>query len=181
MGDRPKALPGDVPSRETPALHEHEWDDNTTATPDRFGTPGWLNSDGGRISKTCRRCGCEILNAGAIVHVDVKITKGQEYVYRTATGQVVRSFKPLSCPLFGFDAFSGAMEGKEIGRQAKIEAEKVDIRVDETQYRVRQMEAENRALHEATLMRIEQLEAENRALKARVGSVAFCNPGRPKR
>lgn len=177
MAKKPKALPGKTPQREEPVLREHDWDDNTSASPDRFGSPGWLNSGGGTLSKTCRKCGCELLKDGAVVHAGVKIVKGNEYIYRTVTGKEIRSFKPLSCPLFGFDEMSAAMEGKEIGREAKIEAEKVDIRVDETQHRITQLEAENRALHEATMARIEQLEAENRALKEQVGSVTQIDLG----
>lgn len=177
MAEKPKALPGEVPQREEPKLREHQWDDNTSGSPDRFGAPGWLNSGGGSIAKTCRKCGCELLKDGAVVHADVKIVKGGEYIYRTALGKEVRSFKPMSCPLFGFNEMSAAMEGKEIGREAKIEAEKVDIRVDETQYRITQLEAENRALHEGTLARIEQLEQENRALKEQVSQVTQIDLG----
>lgn len=176
MESKPKALPGDAPSREEPKLREHEWDTGNSNL-DRFGSPGWVNNVGGATAATCRKCGCELLSKGAIVHADVKVTKGKEYIYRTVTGKEVRSFKPLSCPLFGFDAFSGGMEAKEIGREAKIEAEKVDIRVDETQYKVRQLEAENLALHEATVARLEQLEAENKALRERVDTVTQLDMG----
>lgn len=177
MAGNPKALSGNVPQREEPKLREHDWDDNMSASPDRFGAPGWLNSSGGSVAKTCRKCGCELLKDGAVVHADVKIIKGNEYIYKTALGKEVRSFKPLSCPLFAFDEMSGAVEGKEIGREAKVQAEKVDIRVDETQYRITQLEAQNRALHEATQARITQLETENRELKKAVGQVTQIDLG----
>jgi hypothetical protein len=174
MGEKPKALPGEAPHREEPKLREHDW--SSGQKPDRFGAPAWLNSTGGTDNPVCNRCGCELIT-GTVIYVDVQIVKGDEYVYRTVLGKEVRSMQPLSCPLFGFDAISAAMEGKEIGREAKIEAEKVDIRVDETQYRLTQVEAENRALHEATFARLEQLAAENRALKEQLASVSQIDMG----
>ena len=174
MVENPKALPGEAPQREEPKLREHDWSSGQKA--DRFGAPAWLNSTGGASNPVCNRCGCELIT-GTVIHADVQIVKGDEYIYRTVMGKEVRSMRPLSCPLFGFDAMSGAMEGKELGREAKIEAEKVDIRVDETQYRITQVEAENRALHEATFARLEQLAAENRALREQVGAVTQIDMG----
>lgn len=171
MTEIPKALPGDVPERKEPKLREHDWG---TGGRDRFGTPSWVN-DLGSGKKTCSRCGCEEVND--VIMVDVKIVKGTEYMYRTVTGKLIRSLKPLSCPLFGFDEMSAAMDAKEIGREAKIEAEKVDIRVDATQYRIQQLEAANLALHSEFEARLLQLEAENRALQERVGSVTQIDLG----
>ena len=174
MPEKPKALRGEVSHRDEPKLRDHDWVGGQK--PDQFGTPGWLNSEGGNSYPVCGRCGCELIT-GAVIHADVKIVKGQEFTYRTATGNEVRSFKPLSCPLFGFDAMSGAMEGKEIGREAKVQAEKVDIRVDETQYRITQLEEQNKALHAAMEARLIQLEAENEALKEQVGTVTQIDLG----
>lgn len=168
MAEKPKALPGDAPERQVPELREHDW--ASSQEPDRFGAPAWLNSTGGTNSPVCRRCGCELVT-GSIIFADVKVTKGDEYTYRLATGQVVRSFKPLSCPLFAFDGLSGAVEAKEVGREAKVEIAKTDVRVDEAQARITQLEQENAALHAATAHRLEQLERENAALREQVGEV----------
>ena len=174
MTGTPKALPGEVPRREEPELRGHDWGGGQKL--DRFGAPGWLNSEGGNAHPVCNRCGCELIT-GAIVHADVKIVNGKEYVYRTALGKEVRSLQPLSCPLFGFDAMSGAMEGKEIGREAKIEAEKVDIRVDETQYKLTQLEGKQYRLAVAMEARVSQLEQENRQLREQVGKVTQIDMG----
>ena len=108
MDDEPKALPGEIPERDEPRLREHDWGGGQK--PDRFGAPGWLNSTGGSSNPVCNRCGCELIT-GTVIHADVQIVKGEEHIYRTALGKEVRSFKPLSCPLFGFDEMSTAMEG----------------------------------------------------------------------
>ena len=174
MDDEPKALPGEAPERKEPKLREHDWSSGQKA--DRFGAPAWLNSTGGASNPVCNRCGCELIT-GTVIHVDVQIVKGDEYVYRTVMGKEVRSMRPLSCPLFGFDEMSAAMEGKEIGREAKIEAEKVDIRVDETQYALTQLARKQYRLAEAMEARVSQLERENRALREQVGAVTQIDMG----
>lgn len=168
MSEKPKALPGEAPKRETPKLQDHDW--ASGGAPDRFGAPAWLNSIGGTNAPVCRRCGCELVT-GSVVFADVKIIKGEEYVYRLVTGKVVRSTTPLSCPLFAFDELSGAVEAKQVGREAKIEAAKADLRVDEAQARITQLEQKTAALGEAALARITQLERANAELRKQLSEV----------
>lgn len=162
MSSKPKALPGETP--DPVELREHDW--ASGMEPDRFGAPSWLNSTGG-TNPVCQRCGCELIT-GSIIFADVKISKGTEYTYRLATGQVVRSFKPLSCPVFAFDGLSGAVEAKQIGREAHVE-------ISKTQAQVTQLEQKTMALGEAVLARVTQLEQENAELRQQLGEVQQVN------
>lgn len=174
MGDDPEMLPGEAPARREPRKREHDW--SSGQKPDRFGSPAWLNSTGGTDNPVCNRCGCELVT-GSVVFADVRVTKGQEHVYRTATGKVVHSLKPLACPVFAFDEMSAAMEAKEVGREAKIEAEKVDIRVDDARHELEQLARRQRRLAEAMEARVSQLERENRQLREQVGQVTQIDLG----
>ena len=177
MAKKPKALPGEAPQREEPKLREHEWDDLRTGDTDSFGAPTWLNNENGKVGKTCRRCGAELLVEGYSAQADAKVVNGTEYVYRDYKGHEIRSFVELSCPLIDAPGGGAAAVALEHARIGKVEAKKADIRAEQAEWRITQLEAENWALHEATLARIEQLEAENRSLKEQVGTVTQIDLG----
>lgn len=174
MAKKPKALPGEAPQREEPKLREHVWSNGGIRGTDAFGAPSWLNSEGGTVAKSCVVCGCDMLSEGASVRADEKVVNGKEWIYRDRKGLEIRSFVELSCPVLGAREAPVATEHARI---AKVEAEKADIRAEQAEYRITQIEAENRALHEATLARIEQLEAENKALREEVGTVTQIDLG----
>jgi hypothetical protein len=161
VAETQKALPGGVP--EEPALKKHVWGDIG-------GQPSWLNNLSGNLAGTCKVCGCELLEDGAVIQADQKVTGGRVWIYRDALGREVRSFVELSCPVFvglgsGSVALaSAAVEAKEIGRKAKAEAQ-------QAQARITQLERATLALGESMEARLVQLERENAALREQVGAV----------
>jgi len=172
-----KALPGEVPQREEPKLREHVWSQGGISGTDAFGAPSWLNSEGGNVARSCLVCGCEVISEGASVRADAKVVSGKEWVYRDYKGHEIRSFVELSCPVIEAPGGGAAAVALEHARIGKVKAEKADIRAEHAEYRISQIEAENRALREETMARITQLEAENRALKEQVGSVTQIDLG----
>lgn len=168
MAEKPKALPGEIPQREEPKLREHVWSQGGLSGADAFGAPSWLNSEGGNITKSCIRCGCDVMSPGSSLRADETVVGGKEWVYRDRKGMEIRSFVELSCPVLGAREAPVATEHARI---AKVQAKKADIRAEQAEFRIIQLQAEQRALHEATMARITQLEQENKALQEQVGTV----------
>ncbi len=82
-----------------------------------------------------------------MIRADVKY-EGTWYLYTDCLGREIRSSVELSCPVFAGEGVSAGLEGKEIGRRAKVAADKVDLRVSQLDTRVMQLEADNAALRE---------------------------------
>lgn len=84
---------------------------------------------------------------GSVIRADVKY-EGTWYLYTDCLGREIRSSVELSCPVFAGEGVSAGLEGKEIGRRAKVAVDKVDLRVSQLDTRVMQLEADNAALRE---------------------------------
>lgn len=135
----------------------HKW--SKPGGTDRFGTPSWLNDNGG-TNPQCSVCGVTLLagdvNAdhegfGAEVAVRPDLQAAMRnpitlYKYRDAKGHEIQSQVPFGCPTFITDDRGYMTENRERIRGVDDRVDFAEDRIDETEDRLSALEQENEVL-----------------------------------